>query len=48
MTVVETSGGVGYRVSGKVYKSPSGAAKAITKCAANGWRWWHIDGSLGD
>jgi hypothetical protein len=42
MQVVEHNGSIGYRVLGKVYRSPTGAAKAITKTEVNGWNFWDI------
>lgn len=33
----------GIEVAGKVYASPSGAARAVTGGGAeNGWRWWRV------
>ena len=43
LSVVQTDDGAGYEVGGKVYASLSGAAKAITKNKANGWRFWGLD-----
>ena len=43
MVVSRVGGGIGYSVSGKTYKSPSAAAKSITKMEVNGWRFWKIN-----
>ena len=43
MQVVEKDGRIGYRVLGKVYPSPTAAAKAITKTEVNGWSFWGMD-----
>ena len=43
MIVVSTDKGVGFKVGGKVYASPSGAAKSITGGEVNGWRFWGIE-----
>ncbi len=45
--VMETEDGLRYRVAGTDYKSPSSAAKAVMGgIAANGWRFWSLDGDL--
>ncbi len=43
LSVVRTESGAGYEVGGKVYASPTGAAKAITKREINGWVFWSLD-----
>ena len=43
MVVSRIDGGIGYSVLGRTYKSPSAAAKSITKMEVNGWRFWKID-----
>jgi hypothetical protein len=43
MTVVDARPGVAYSVGGKVYASPTGAAKAVTKTEVNGWDFWGIE-----
>jgi hypothetical protein len=40
LKVVSTPHGIGYDVGGQVFKSPSGAAKSITKTSINGWVFW--------
>jgi hypothetical protein len=35
----------GIEVSGKVYGSPSAAARAITGNSINGWRFWRVESS---
>lgn len=43
MTVVTSdSGRVAYQVLGKEFRSPSGAAKAVTGTEINGWEFWNI------
>lgn len=41
--VVRTERGLGWQVNGQVYASPSGAARAVTGTAINGWAFWRID-----
>jgi Protein of unknown function (DUF2924) len=43
LKVVSTPDGIGYDVGGQVFRSPSAAAKSITKISVNGWRFWHMD-----
>jgi len=43
MRVVEESGGIAYSVLGEEFKSPSAAAKAITKHEVNGWEFWGME-----
>lgn len=43
MTVVKSDGVVAYSVAGQQFKSPSAAAKSITKHDENGWKFWGID-----
>jgi hypothetical protein len=43
MTVVSEGGRTMYRVGGRVFKSPSAAAKSVAGHAVNGWKFWHID-----
>jgi hypothetical protein len=43
LTIVNFGQGIGYKVGKTIYRSPSGAAKAITKCEVNGWNFWRID-----
>ena len=43
MVVSRIDGGIGYTVSGKTYKSPSAAAKSVTKREVNGWIFWYMD-----
>jgi len=43
MKVVKRNAGVGYSVSGVIYKTPSAAANSISKNKANGWTFWKID-----
>lgn len=42
MSVVEAGMSTGYEVSGKVFKSPTGAAKFVTNNSVNGWIFWGI------
>ncbi len=45
--VMETEDGLRYRVAGTDHKSPSSAAKAVMGgIAANGWRFWSLQGEL--
>jgi hypothetical protein len=45
LTVVKTSGGIGYELLGNVYSSPTAAAKALVgkDQPTNGRTFWHID-----
>jgi len=43
LKIVSTPRGIGYEVCGQVFRSPSAAAKSITKTAVNGWAFWHMD-----
>ncbi len=42
MEVVKVNGKICYKVNGKIYGSPSGAAKSLTRHEVNGWRFWRI------
>jgi len=42
MRVVNDRGKTAFQVSGRVFGSPSAAAKHITKSEVNGWRFWYI------
>lgn len=43
LTVVKNSGVVGFSVASQVFKTPTAAAKQITKTEVNGWKFWGID-----
>jgi hypothetical protein len=43
MKVVANGDAVGYLVRGTVFKTPTAAAKAITKTEVNGWVFWGIE-----
>lgn len=45
LTVVKTSDGIGYELLGKIYQSPTAAAKALVGSdqPTNGRKFWHID-----
>jgi hypothetical protein len=43
LKVVKGNGGIGYKLEGIVYSSPSAAAKSITGSEVNGWKFWKID-----
>jgi hypothetical protein len=42
LKVVKAQGGVAYDLNGVAYKSPSSAAKSLTKAEVNGWRFWKM------
>lgn len=42
MTVVEQNGSVKFKVGNKIFNSPTAAAKSITECSVNGWKFWEI------
>lgn len=44
MKIVKRGTGLGYRVNGIVYNTPSAAANSISKNKANGWTFWKIQG----
>jgi hypothetical protein len=43
LQVVEKNGTLAYEVGGRIFSTPSAAAKSITKQEVNGWRFWHMD-----
>lgn len=43
MTVVRADGTIGYQVGREIFKTPTAAAKAITKTEVNGWVFWGLD-----
>ncbi len=45
MSVIENNGKIKYRISGRVYDSPSAAAKAVIggKHEINGWVFWRMN-----
>ena len=45
MTAVKSNNEIGYKVGRKIYKSPSAAARSITKYEVNGWVFWNIKDS---
>jgi hypothetical protein len=42
MTVKQSAGRTLYEIHGQTFKTPTAAAKSITKYAVNGWKFWHI------
>ncbi|MDI6711609.1 MAG: DUF4357 domain-containing protein [Anaerosomatales bacterium] len=42
LEVVQTPSGIGYKLDGEVFGSPSGAAKHLTGGSINGWEFWKI------
>lgn len=43
LKVVSTSDGIAYELNGRIYKTPTTAAKTITKYEVNGWLFWHME-----
>ena len=43
MEVVEKDGETGFKVGGKIFGSPSGAARHVTGGETNGWRFWKME-----
>ena len=43
MKITRTDSGVGYSVGGRLFKTPTAAAKSITQNDVNGWVFWGID-----
>jgi len=41
--IVRTQDGIAYECNGTIYNSPTGAARAITRTAVNGWSFWGLD-----
>ena len=42
LKVVAFNDGVAYELNGKIYETPTAAAKTITKYDVNGWLFWHM------
>lgn len=42
MTVIVVNNEIYYKVNDEVFRSPTGAAKSITKRSVNGWKFWRI------
>ena len=42
MVVVKEGETIQYQVEGQLFKTPTAAAKHITKDEINGWRFWKI------
>jgi len=43
LRVVDKSGETWFEVGGRTFRSPSAAAKSITRSEVNGWVFWGID-----
>ena len=43
LKIVSTPRGIGYELGGQVFRSPSAAAKSITKMDVNGWVFWRLN-----
>jgi hypothetical protein len=43
VAVVKCSGKTAYDVGGRTFKTPTAAAKSITKHEINGWVFWDMD-----
>lgn len=41
--VMKQDKGMCYEMDGKMFNSPSAAAKTLTKSEVNGWRFWGMD-----
>lgn len=42
LKVVPAGEGLAFELNGRIYKTPTAAAKAITKFEVNGWRFWYM------
>jgi hypothetical protein len=42
LKVVAFQDGVAYKLNGKIYETPTAAAKTITQYDVNGWLFWHM------
>ena len=43
LKVVNSITGIAYEIDGLLFKTPTAAAKSITKNEVNGWEFWKID-----
>ena len=43
LKIVNSSSGVAYELNGRVFSTPTAAAKSITHHEVNGWKFWKID-----
>ena len=43
LLVVEHDGRICFQMDGKIFSSPSAAAKTLTKSEVNGWEFWGMD-----
>jgi hypothetical protein len=41
--VAESEGRICYKMDGRIFNSPSAAAKTLTKAEVNGWKFWEMD-----
>jgi len=42
LKVIQLSDGIAYELDRCIFKTPTAAAKSITKFEVNGWRFWHM------
>lgn len=42
LKVVKLKAGIAYELNGQIFKSPTSAAKSLTKSEVNGWIFWKI------
>ena len=43
LRVVKAGSGVAYELNGKIFNTPTAAAKSLTKNEINGWKFWKMD-----
>ena len=46
LKVIDDQGSILFKLQGKVFKTPTAAAKSITRYEVNGWVFWGIDNDL--
>jgi hypothetical protein len=44
LKIVKVGNGIGYRFDGKVYNTPTAAAKSLLHYEVDGWKFWRIKG----
>jgi hypothetical protein len=43
LRVIQKEGGIGFEINGRMFPTPTAAAKSITKHEVNGWKFWNMD-----
>lgn len=42
LKVMNSPSGIIYELDGRIFKTPTAAAKSLTKYEVNGWKFWNI------